>query len=413
MNATLVLLVQAIVYFSTMAALFRLRHRLGIGVIICALGVMHFLETYLAAVFFIQLPFGLISPGSTVLFSGKLAIILLLYIREDAETVRQPIYGLLIGNLMITLLVFILRYVGPSVALPGYNPDLVLIDQIGYLMVWGTLLLFIDSILLILLFEWLRQKVLENTFLRVFASLVLVLTFDQLIFYMGLHQITNVPTTALFGGWAAKIGAAAAYSLMAMAYLTFVRDDFASPAGYGSLISIFDKLTYRHRYENLLREAAIDQVTGALNRKEFEDIAHSSLARALQSDTAVSFTLVDIDHFKAINDRYGHVTGDEVLRQVATVLRKAVRKADRVFRYGGEEFVIVCEGLPHDTAIAHAERLRTAVSAMTSSLLATPLTISAGVATSPGDGRDVMSLIREADARLYQAKREGRDRVIG
>lgn len=101
MAGILLLLAQALIYFGVMALLFRLRHVMGLGVFLCALGVMHFLETYLAAVFFIQLPFGLLSPGSTVLFSGKLAIILLFYIREDAETVRQPIYGLLVGNFLM------------------------------------------------------------------------------------------------------------------------------------------------------------------------------------------------------------------------------------------------------------------------------------------------------------------------
>src|SRR3546814_10290348 len=88
-------------YFGVMATLFGVRGRFGLGVFLCALGVMHFLETYLASVFYIELPFGIVSPGSTVLFSGKLAIILMMYIREDAAVVRQPIYGLLIGNFLI------------------------------------------------------------------------------------------------------------------------------------------------------------------------------------------------------------------------------------------------------------------------------------------------------------------------
>ncbi len=105
----LLLLAQAAVYFIVMMSLLRARQVIGIGVFMCALGVMHFLETYLASVFYIELPFGIVSPGSTVLFSGKLLMILLLYIREDALIVRQPIYGLLIGNFLIVALVMILR----------------------------------------------------------------------------------------------------------------------------------------------------------------------------------------------------------------------------------------------------------------------------------------------------------------
>ena len=93
--------VDALVYFAALALLFRYRHKLGIGAFFCALGVMHFIETYLASIFYISLPLGVVtSPGSTVLFTGKLMLLLLVYIREDAAVVRQPIYGLLIGNLL-------------------------------------------------------------------------------------------------------------------------------------------------------------------------------------------------------------------------------------------------------------------------------------------------------------------------
>src|SRR3978361_1356958 len=96
------LVADALLYFAILAGLFRLRHRLGIGAFFCALGVMHFIETYLASIFYISLPFGIVtSPGSSVLFTGKLMLLLLVYIREDAKVVRQPIYGLLIGNLLM------------------------------------------------------------------------------------------------------------------------------------------------------------------------------------------------------------------------------------------------------------------------------------------------------------------------
>src|SRR5271166_5126013 len=89
----LLLVADALIYFAVLAALFRTRYRIGIGAFFCALGVMHFLETYLASVVYVALPFGIVaSPGSTVLFTGKL--MLLVYIREDAVVVRQPIYGL-------------------------------------------------------------------------------------------------------------------------------------------------------------------------------------------------------------------------------------------------------------------------------------------------------------------------------
>jgi len=99
-----------LLYFVALAALLRARSRIGLGSFFCALGVMHFLETYLASIFYVSLPLGIVtSPGSTVLFTGKL-MLLLLYIREDAVVVRQPIYGLLFGNVLLFALAFLMRH---------------------------------------------------------------------------------------------------------------------------------------------------------------------------------------------------------------------------------------------------------------------------------------------------------------
>ena len=144
----------ALIYFIVLAALFRARGWLGIGAFFCALGVMHFLETYLASSFYVALPLGIVaSPGSTVLFTGKLMLLLLVYIREDAVTVRQPIYGLLIGNLLLLALAAVIRNHELVQFAPGRAIDLGFLDEMGALMVWGTAILFVDCILLILLYE--------------------------------------------------------------------------------------------------------------------------------------------------------------------------------------------------------------------------------------------------------------------
>jgi len=412
MIGSVVLLMQAIVYFVVMSALFRARRRLGIGVFVCALGVMHFVETYLAAVFFIRLPFGLISPGSTVMFAGKLAMILLLYIKEDAETVRQPIYGLLIGNCLMVLLVGILRLSPPPELLDGHNPDLKLLDQMGALMIWGTLLLYLDSIGLILLHERLRGALGNRIVPRALVALGIVLTFDQVLFFAGLHVLASTPTTALFGGWIAKMAAAAVYTALIAGYLRWLERE--QPGDTAVAVSgVFDKLTYRRRYEELLETSSVDQLTGALNRGRFEDMGQSSVERALSTGQPLTLAIIDIDHFKQINDRYGHVAGDEVLRKVVEALRQTVRGEDNIFRYGGEEFVVLCEGLNHQAALRQAERLRAAVPAALAGALTDPPTISIGLATVPDDGRDIREIIRHADRNLYQAKSDGRDRVVG
>jgi diguanylate cyclase (GGDEF)-like protein len=412
MEGALLLLAQALVYFVVMTALFRLRDQAGLGIFICALGVMHFLETYLAAVFFIQLPFGLISPGSTVMFAGKLAMILLLYVRCDAETVRQPIYGLLLGNCLMVALGAILRLYHP-VPMPGYNPDLMLLDQIGMLMVWGTLLLFLDALGMILLYEGLGRWLVDQPLLRFTAALGITLSFDQLLFWQGLHWVTGASVSALWGGWLAKLGAGLVYSLLALAYLRWAEPTVLVGQSGQRLQDLFGKLTYRHRYEELLEKTGIDQLTGVADRNRFEATAQAGIARALRAQRAISVAIIDVDHFKQINDRYGHVTGDDVLRRVAQTLRGCVREGDQVFRYGGEEFVILCEGLGHADALAHADRIRRAIPEALRDTLAEPPTVSIGVATAPGDGTHILDLVHHADLHLYRAKQGGRNQVVG
>ena len=240
---SLLLLAEAVVYFGVMAALFRLRGRVGVGVFMCALGVMHFLETYLASVFYVTLPFGIVSPGSAILFSGKLMMLLLLYMKEDAATVRQPIYGLLIGNALMIGLVLLLRQHEVAVLPDGRTPDIGFIDQMGWLMVWGTTLLFVDSILIILLYEKLGRYLRGRLFARLAVCSVGILTFDQVGFFAALHLLTGAPVEVFLGGWYAKLLAAMAFSAMLVAYLRWCEPRaLAAPRG---IADVFDTLTYR------------------------------------------------------------------------------------------------------------------------------------------------------------------------
>lgn len=410
MSGTILLVAQALIYFATMAAVFHARHRFGIGIFLCVLGVMHFLETYLAAVFFLSLPFGLISPGSTVMFSGKLVMFLLLYIKEDAETVRQPIYGLLIGNCLMVALALVLRLYASVAQLPGYQPDLTFLGQMGLLMVWGTLLLFFDSIALILLYEKLGQRIAGTLFKRAFLSLAVVLTFDQLLFFVGPRLVTGVPMSALYGGWIAKMGAAALYSLLLVGYLRYV-ETRPTPASPEPLLKVFDRLTFRHRYEDLLQRTGIDSLTGARDRGQFESMAQSLVDRAIGAGKPVSLLMIDIDHFKNINDQFGHVTGDKVLKDVAHALAGSLRSGDYLFRYGGEEFAAICQDLHAGDAAVMGERLRAAVASASVTDLGMRATVSVGITTVEGGPATVEEMTKDADKWLYEAKRRGRNRV--
>lgn len=164
------------------------------------------------------------------------------------------------------------------------------------------------------------------------------------------------------------------------------------------------------RQREVLREqAATDGLTGLLNKRASHEQLERALERARESGAPLSVVVVDLDHFKAINDTYGHAEGDKALRAVADRLRAVVRAGDQVGRLGGEEFALILPGASAAQAVATAERVRAAVAAL--QVGDRHLTVSAGVATLPTETREPLDLLELADAALYAAKRGGRDQT--
>jgi len=164
---------------------------------------------------------------------------------------------------------------------------------------------------------------------------------------------------------------------------------------------------------DLRRRAEIDSLTGAFNRRAGEAMLEALFERAQQGRLPLSALFLDIDHFKRINDEYGHPVGDECLRLVAECLRRQLRGEDVVSRYGGEEFLVLLPGQSQDQARKIAERIREASAALRvkheSGLV--KFTVSIGVAARKGDEGAAAELIERADRAMYQAKRNGRNRV--
>jgi diguanylate cyclase (GGDEF)-like protein len=160
--------------------------------------------------------------------------------------------------------------------------------------------------------------------------------------------------------------------------------------------------------------SATDALTGIANRRTFDERLAVEVARANRYGTPLALVMVDLDHFKELNDRFGHLAGDEVLRRVAAVLDREKRVGDVVARFGGEEFAAI---LPHTearAAIAWAERVRAMLAStqVRSDAGSFSVTASFGVAGA-GPREEGEHLIEEADRALYTAKRLGRDRVVG
>ena len=162
----------------------------------------------------------------------------------------------------------------------------------------------------------------------------------------------------------------------------------------------------------LAHEAMHDPLTGAANRRTIMEALSSELARTKRQNTGLSIGICDIDHFKKVNDRHGHLVGDEVLCGVVRLLEGSLREYDRIGRWGGEEFLVVAPGSREDEAGRLYERLRAALADNPIPTQAGKLsvTVSVGAATWRGN-QSVEELLGAADTALYQAKNTGRNRV--
>ncbi len=182
----------------------------------------------------------------------------------------------------------------------------------------------------------------------------------------------------------------------------------------GATVGLF-WIAARSLAAELHRLAGIDELTGLPNRRATVLRFDEEAARAIRHQRPYSIVVLDIDHFKRVNDTYGHAIGDDVLKNVARTLDVSKRGVDVVGRIGGEEFVVILSEESSDGAKIGAERLRSRI-AESSPLRETAgikLTVSGGIATAPEDGQSWDELFAVADKRLYEAKRAGRNRVIG
>jgi diguanylate cyclase (GGDEF)-like protein len=194
------------------------------------------------------------------------------------------------------------------------------------------------------------------------------------------------------------------------------------PGGFGADVRLILQVLAGHiavslanaRMVKRLEElATTDGLTGLLNKRTATEVARQKLRSAQRFHKPLSVLICDLDHFKQINDTYGHDVGDQVIRGFADVLRRAKRETDTVGRFGGEEFVVVCEETDLEGAELLAERIRAELgrSTFVSPAGAVKVTCSVGVSTYPEAGADWESLFKATDEALYTSKRAGRDRV--
>lgn len=198
--------------------------------------------------------------------------------------------------------------------------------------------------------------------------------------------------------------------------LNFYRSHPFQPSELDMIENLLAGLLYPLRntllYQRAVESASIDPLTGVRNRAAMDSTMKREIGLALRHKTPLSVILMDIDHFKSINDLYGHLYGDQALKAVAQCAEQSIRESDMIFRYGGEEFLILLTGTDLNGAELLAERVRANIESMSPQTdKAIRMTVSLGVTTLL-EGDQINSLFQRMDSALYRAKDSGRNCVV-
>ncbi len=192
--------------------------------------------------------------------------------------------------------------------------------------------------------------------------------------------------------------------------------DAFDPSDLPSLESVADicanAIQNARYFERIRHMAYVDGLTGLFNRRYFETRIEEEIERAKRYSGPMSVIMFDIDHFKRLNDEFGHLLGDDVLRQVSHIFGQNLRKADVACRFGGEEFAIIVTETKGEDAYSVADKLRKAVAQTVFPGVPRPITLTAGVASFPANGNTRDEIVRAADDALYAGKQSGRNKVI-
>ncbi len=242
-------------------------------------------------------------------------------------------------------------------------------------------------------------------------ALVLVLVGDVLFACALRSRRQRTDESLLFVGTASLLLGALADAATAAGILPLPPIPLLGPAFL--VFTAFLLATLSAEGRRLFTRATVDALTNLLNRGAFLDRATQEIVRAERTGRPVALVMLDIDHFKSFNDRYGHQTGDRVLSGAAQAVARTIRGIDLAGRYGGEEFIVLLVEAEEEPALVAVERIRAAISQMRLPGVKDPVTASAGVAVHHGlfERARVSDLIRRADAALYESKRGGRDRT--
>ncbi len=407
--------IEALVMATLVLGLFRSRTLLGLSPLYIVVGGFQYLEASLSLRVEIA-PGWALYPASTVMFTATLLAVLLVYIKEETREARKLVYGLVLANAGLSIVSMI---VSEHVRIPGSEVPVGLTTSSMQGNAWvalvGTVLLFLDSLGIILVYEFVSRYS-RSMFVRTAVALVATGAVDSVFFTLAVQQGRPELPALVVAAIAGKATTMLLYAAALTVYLRYFEPETAV-VGSGDVADVFQTLTYRQLYEQARTRMTHDALTGLYNRGYFDETLPRAVAHAARYQQPLSVLLVDTDRFKEINDTHSHIVGDRVLRLVAELLAEDAREADTVCRFGGDEFVVILTGADAASAAAFAERFQRRLGDRASVALpdgTVSITATIGIATFLEDhtAQSAEDLLRLADRRLYVGKRAGRDRVV-
>ncbi|WP_374660208.1 diguanylate cyclase [Inhella sp.] len=417
MSAWLLLLTLVSGQFLLAMGALSLRRTLGLAPLMLVMGALEGLKTYVLTGTQVELAgIGTVRLGSVVSYMNALTVVQVLYLRSGLGAARQLAWTLVCVAVALALLnpliAALMRLPEARLPLPIDPSQLIAsgrIEAVGNLLLLGGLL---AGVVLVNAF----QRAQLGRWLSLLFTLLVVASVDTLLFLL----LAFGPEALQDGQWLTAIAGKASVALwlatLAYAYLRLGQtgaDSRASRRPRGA--ELLAALSFRGRLADMEQQLQTDPLTGAFNRRYLEQTAPELLHLDQLRGLPTALVLLDLDHFKHINDENGHLVGDQALRHTAEVVRARLRRNDVVLRYGGEEFLLL---LPC-TGAREAERTAQQVlQSLQHEALTLPngqtlrLDATLGVAVSPEDGHTLAALLERADARLYEGKRAGRGRVV-
>ena len=349
----------------------------------------------------------LLVHSGTLLATGVYFSILLVFLSRGVDETRRLVFGLFFSTGAVFALLWV---IGFNVAAVFYPP----------IIITRLLILLAGSILVVFIHSQLYQSIPRAPAIAlILMALIGATATDALFMWMTSPLTQMIPERveappSFYTQLLARGGFALWFSL-ALWLASRFRNLQETEVATGRPFSLLNFITYRQQYEIARNIAITDELTSLYNRRHFNEVFPREVERAKRYDQPLSLAFVDIDFFKRINDTYGHSAGDSILVEVARVLVNNSRDIDLIFRYGGEEFVILLPSTSKSGAIVAMNKLRERVAQIDLSGFGTQIqkvTISVGMATCPGEALTGDDLVELADKRLYAAKSGGRDRVV-